>query len=177
MKRLLTLLLVVAGLNLNAQILVRKGEADQEPRLSRYSFCISLLPGPNSTPVSYGIHILRPNGKSEVNSINYDSFLRQFSGHEESRANPDRINYLDEYGISADIIKGLWKLRYASYPFGNSKEPGLGRDCGVPYDGQMQILKQYGVESVGDFIYGENLIKLLNDLKNPSWVSQYQQSR
>lgn len=177
MKHLLTLMLIIAGLNLNAQILVRKGEADIEPRMSRFSFCISLLPGGNSNPVSYGIHKLCPDGKAEVTFVNYDSFLRQFSGHQESRANPDRINYMEEYGITADVLKNLWKLRYASYPFGNSKEPGWGRECGVPTDGQMQILKQYGVEFIGDVIYGDNLINLLKELENPSWVSQYRQAR
>lgn len=177
MKRLLTFILVIAGLNLNAQILVRKGEANIEPRLSRFSFCISLLPAPNSGAVSYGIHKLCPDGKVEVTFLNFDAFIRQFSGHEESRANPDRINYMEEYGISQESISKLWKLRYAIYPFGDSKEPGWGRDCGVPTDGQMQILKQYGVEFVGDAIYGDNLFKLLKDMENPSWVSQYQQTK
>lgn len=177
MKRLLTLLLVVAGLNLNAQILVRKGEAKIEPRLSRFSFCISLLPAANSGPVSYGIHRLRPDGKSEVTYVKYDAFFRQFSGYEESRANPDKVNFMEIYGISQESIKDLWKLRYSVYPFGNNNEPGWGRDCGAPSDGQMLILKKYGVEYVGDVIYGDSLIMLLKDMNDPAWVGKYRQAK
>lgn len=173
MKHLLTLMLIIAGLNLNAQILVRKGEAQLETRLSRISFCISLLPSSNSEPVSYGIHRLCPDGKAEVTHLSFDAFLRQFCGYEESRANPDRINYMEEYGISQATIKNLWKLRYATYPFGKSNEPGYGRECGVPTDGQMQMLKQYGIEFVGDAVFGESLFNLLKDFENPAWINKY----
>lgn len=178
MKHILAILMLVAAMDLCAQpILVRKGEANLEPRLSRYSFCVSLLPAPNSAPVSYGIHQLAPDGTVNVTFMRYESFLRQFGGAEQSRANPDHVDFMEKFGISQKSIRELWKLRYASYPFGKSKEPGWGRECGVPSDGQMQVLKQYGIENVGDVIYGDSLLHLLMDMENPAWVEQYKAAK
>lgn len=177
MKQLLTIFFVALFACAEAQVLVPKGTAQTEPRLARYSFCISLLPSPNSGPVSYGIHRLSPDGSVDVTFLRYETFLRQFGGGEESRANPDRIDYMELHNISQMTIKELWKLRYALYPFGKSPDTGWGKESGVPSEAQMQMLAKYGIERVGDVVYGENLINLLLDIQNPTWLEQYKAAR
>ena len=57
------------GMTVQAQVLAPKGSIEMKPRLSRYSFCISLNPSANSGAVSYGIHKLAPDSTQEVNFI------------------------------------------------------------------------------------------------------------
>ena len=169
--------MIITGLQAQAQVLAPKGTVEIKPRLSRFSFCISLNPSANSGAVSYGIHKLAPDSTQEITFITYDTFLRQFSGGEESRANPYRINFFEKEGITRQTIKDLWKLRYASYPFGKSEEIGWGGEKGIPTDGQMRILAQYGIKFIGDAVYGDNLIKLLKDMENATWVGEYMRAK
>lgn len=162
---------------LQGQIIVPKKDYVPEVRHARYSFCISLLPGNNSAPVSYGIHRMSPDSTVEVYSISFDSFIRQFSGHEQSKANRDKIDYMKEYNISQESIQQLWKLRYAEYPFGTSKEAGWGGKLGMPSAAQMQLLGTFGIKNIGDVVYDQNLLKLLLKVNDPTWVEQYRQLR
>lgn len=168
----------MAGLHAQAQILVPKGADNPDAfRLARYSFCISLMPSFGQDPVSYGIHCLPYEGKATVRFVSYEAFLRQFGGGEASKANPDRIDLFETNGISQFTLKDLWKLRYAIYPFGNSQAQGWGGQNGVPTEGQMQILSQYGVEFLSDVIYGDNLIRLLKDMQDTRWVGDYMNAK
>lgn len=177
MKKLFAILLMALSFQTSAQILVPKKDYVPEKRIARYSFCISLLPAPNSGAVSFGIHRMAPDSTVEVNFIRYETFLRQFSGNEECRANPDRIDFLEKLGIEQYIIKEAWKLRYSSYPFGKSEVPGWGRDNGMPSPAQMEELKQFGIERISDVIYGDNLFNLLRKLNDPAWVAKYKMLR
>ena len=47
----------------------------------------------------------------------------------------------------------------------------------MPSEAQMQILAKYGVERIGDVIYGENLMNLLIDMENPTWVQIYKNAQ
>ena len=147
MRKLIVILMVMIGLSANAQVLVPKGKSNPDAyRLARYSFCVSLMPTASLDVVTYGIHCQPYQGKPTVRFVKYESFLRQFGGAEPSKANPDRIDMFEAHGIDQFTLKDLWKLRYATYPFGNSKAQGWGGQNGVPTSGQMQILSQYGME-------------------------------
>jgi hypothetical protein len=173
MKRLTFTIFLFTCFQLKSQILVPKKDYVPEVRHARYSFGISLLPSGN-TLVSYGIHRMSPDSTVEMNFLSFDSFVRQFSGFEQSKANPDKINYMEEYKITPESIQSLWKLRYAEYPYGQSKEIGWGGKLGMPSQAQMQLLANFGVKNIGDVIYGENLLKLLIKMNDPVWVGQYQ---
>ena len=178
MKKLIVILMVMMGLQAQAQVFVPKGKTNPDAyRLARYSFCVSLMPTSGLEPVSYGIHCLTSEGKATVRFVTYESFLRQFGGAEPSKANPDRIDMFEVHGIDQFTIKDLWKLRYAVYPFGDSKAQGWGGQNGVPTCGQMQILSQYGVEFLGSAIYGDNLIRLLKDMQDTKWVGDYMNAK
>lgn len=170
--------MIMVGLQAQAQILIPKGSDNPDAfRLARYSFCISLMPSMGQDPVSYGVHCQPYEGKATVRFVSYDSFLRQFGGGEDSKANPDRIDMFEVNGIDQFTLKELWKLRYATYPFGDSKELGWGGQKGVPTEGQMQILSQYGLEFLSDAIYGDNLIRLLKDMQDSKWVGDYMSAK
>ena len=167
------------GLQAQAQVLIPKGQDNPDAyHLTRYSFCISLMPTAGLDAVSYGIHCLPYEQKrGTVRFVNYETFLRQFGGGEDSKANPDRIDLFEAHGINQFTLKDLWKLRYATYPFGNSKALGWGGENGVPSEGQMQILSQYGMQFLSDVIYGDNLIRLLKDMQDAKWVGDYMNAK
>ena len=170
--------MIITGLQTQAQILLPKGSTNPDAfQLARYSFCISLMPTTGLDAVSYGIHCLSSDGKATVRFISYEAFLRQFGGAEPSKANPDRIDLFEAHGINQFTFKDLWKLRYATYPFGESKALGWGGQNGVPTEGQMQILSQYGLEFLGSAIYGDNLIRLLKDIQDSKWVGVYMSAK
>ncbi|MBO7478505.1 MAG: hypothetical protein J6U04_11325 [Salinivirgaceae bacterium] len=178
MRKLVVILMVMVGLQAQAQVLVPKGKNNPDAyRLARYSFCVSLMPTSGLDAVSYGIHCLTSEGKATVRFVTYESFLRQFGGAEPSKANPDRIDMFEAHGIDQFTIKDLWKLRYAVYPFGDSKAQGWGGQNGVPTSGQMQILSQYGLEYLGSAIYGDNLIRLLKNMQDTKWVGDYMNAK
>ena len=154
--------MIIAGLQTQAQILVPKGADNPEAyHLARYSFCVSRMPTAGLEVVTYGIHCQPYEGKPTVRFVKYETFLRQFGGAEPSKANPDRIDLFEAHGINQFTFKDLWKLRYATYPFGDSKALGWGGQNGVPTEGQMQFLSEYGLEFLSSAFYGDNLIRLL----------------
>ena len=183
MKRIVfqifALVILMPVFSASGQIIVPKRDKASIPQAPQpeYSFCISLLPTANGGAATYGIHMLTVDKKVKTTFFTFDSFIRQFSGNEASRANPDRIDNLKKYGLNVQTIKEIWKLRYAQYPFGKSPEKGWGGQTGMPSEAQMQILAKYGVERIGDVIYGENLIRLLTDMEDPTWVQIYKNAQ
>lgn len=96
------------------------------------------------------------------------------------------------------ILDDLWKLTYSLSPekilnpkktesdtLGPrydilSEEPDMGGwsnttapSMNKPSKEQLNFLKQFGINKVGDFFYGENAFKLLKSVQNESWVAQY----
>lgn len=126
-------------------------------------------------------YLIKVNAKNQITYVEVlptDQFLREAMGKEQSLANPKKINLFAKYGIDdPNIIYSLWKLRYAEYPYktndstqgwtNNFKNPFM------PFPSQMKILKQYGLNNINDYIYGDNLFKLLKDMENPQWVAKY----
>ncbi len=90
-------------------------------------------------------------------------------------------------GIQCSAVDELWRLRYGEYPFYG---PGTGSNASVldptiagpgwaqkplyPSPGQVEFLKPYGIQTnIIDIIYGENAFRLLADMQNSEWVSDY----
>ena len=82
--------------------------------------------------------------------------------------------------IANSFVGDLWKLRYAEYPYGGSLD-SLGwtnnsKNTYMPRDEQMEILKEYGIEKINDYIWGDNLFRLFKDMKNPDWRKAYSEA-
>jgi len=169
--RIFTFLLLF-GLTTNAQIIIPKKDYVPEVRQSRYSFAISLISGVNSAPISFGIMRENPDSTREVIFLTIDAFMRQVAGNESSRANPNKLNYFEEYGINSQVLIELWKLKYDVNPYGN--DLGWGTELGVPTKAQFAMLSEFGINKMSDYVFGDNLWKFLLKVSDPLWVGQYQ---
>jgi hypothetical protein len=150
------------------------------------------MPGANNTLVTFVMVRVLPDGRKDVRGISRNEFIRLACGqcHDED-VNPNRENLFAKYeveecGLYRDSIfkktsflcsslDQLWKLRYQRGPYGGSDSLGW-TGATVPSNGQMGILKQYGAESLDDYIYGENAFKLLHDMQSFAWQSRYKGS-
>lgn len=179
MKKKLFLAFALIGFwgGINAQILIPKKDYVPKVGHPRYSFGISLQTGASSYPVSFGIYRQNPDSTHEVIFLTKSSFIRQVSGAEKSFANPDKINYFEEYDIDPKILDLLWKLKYDKYPFGTSEEAGWGTEIGAPTQAQFNMLNEFGIQHIYDYSFGENLWLFLLKVKDPVWQGQYQQLR
>lgn len=156
----------------SAQILIPKKDYVPEIRQSRYSFAICLISGGNSTSVSFGIMRQNPDSTREMIFLTKNSFLRQVSASERSRANPNKINFFKEYDIDATILDELWKLRFNKHPYGD--ELGWGTELGVPSKAQFDMLNEFGIYKLQDYAFANELWLFLQKVNSPVWVGQYQ---
>ena len=128
--------------------------------------------------------IIKPlsNGEFEIIQITKDKFIRIAEGKQSSDANPKLINFFEKYEIDNPLIIGeLWRLRYMNYPYHTLEQMGKGWSTNdsipfLPTDTQMQILNKYGIKKMSDYIYGKNAFKLLHDMTNDQWRSNYKAS-
>lgn len=171
------LLLMLINFSAFSQIIIPKKDYVPEARHPRYSFSISLISGANSSPVSFGIYRQNPDSTTEIIFLTQDAFLRQASGHENSRANPEKINYFNKYGIDTKVLDQLWKLKYEQFPYENNDEFGWGSSMGVPSEGQFSLLSNFGIQHITDVCFGENVWLFLQKVSDPVWQGQYQQMR
>lgn len=171
-KILISNLLLIIAFTTFGQIIIPKKDYVPEIRHSRYSFAISLISGANSSPVSFGIMRENPDSTHEIIFLTADAFLRQASGNETSRANPNKINYFAEKGIDSKILKDLWKLKYDKNPYGD--DLGWGTQLGVPSKAQFSMLSEFGINKMPDYVYGDKLWLFLLKVSDPLWVGQYQ---
>lgn len=165
----------------------------------KYDFAFNLGASYNTQLVSFSVIGTR-NGKIIYKkNISESSFIRQISGTELSKANPEKINYFEKYELTDcfykyDSIKDiyvdgyncfrltdLWALKYG-------RNPHCSGDC-IPAEGmlvkgwaaqnfrpswsQIQILQNYGIINIDDTFYGEKMFQLFSDMKDSNWISTY----
>jgi len=141
---------------------------------SKYYFGFNLMQTMYGDMHHYGIICIAPNGAKSYEFTSKVNFVMQIAGLQDSRANPDTINFFVKYDISPRIIGTLWMLRYAEYPYRSKKfNFGWAKNVASPSDAQFEFLKQYGFENINSFIYGENAFRLLQDMMNLDWVNNY----
>lgn len=177
MKRTLTIIVIFIlqlSISANAQILVPKKDYIPEVRKSRYSFCISLVSGGYSSMVSYGIMRELPDSSKEVQHLSRATFIRQFGGGEDSKANPEKINFFKHYQIATYIFDDIWKLKYNKNPYSVREDKGWASGTNQPSKAQFQMLSEFGITKIIDYAYGDKLILFLQKLSDPIWVGEYQ---
>lgn len=87
-----------------------------------------------------------------------------------------RFNNQVQFFAEKDV-ENLWKLRYAIYPY-EGKSDTLGwtknwENSYMPKAEQMLILKNYGLQTINGFIFGDKLFFLLKDMFMKDWVMAY----
>lgn len=166
-KAVLIILLIVASLAAKSQI--------DSNYVSKYYFGFSLSPN-YSTLITFAIVEISPKGDIKYNFLSRQNWMHQIVGIQESLANPTGTNILKDIGLEGpDVIGDLWKLRYSETPYANQAvEKGWAGKLTIPTEGQMEMLKQFGVETINNWFYGENMYRLLKAMNDPAWVAEYQ---
>ena len=159
----------------NPTVFKRKTGHEEPYYKNKWYFGISLATT-YSGFVRYGIIKVPETGPTEVTWFTRDMFVRQLSGLYPSKANPDKINYMEKNLIKWDVFDDLWKVRYSEFPYqtDHTMPPGWAGKDACPSDAQWNFLKQnYGYESLNGYIFGDNLWKFLKDVQDPAWAAQY----
>jgi hypothetical protein len=140
-------------------------------------FAVSLMQTVRGDLMHYAVIKKQRNGKWYAIYMTKTDFLLQITGQQDSKANPNHINYMKEYRIYWQTLDEMWKLRYAEYPYRkkyDDNEPGWAKRKFMPSEQQLEYLrKNYGIKYITDFIYGKNLFKLLVNMQDPNWVEYY----
>jgi len=170
MKRILILLFVIFTLT-NTFVY---SQIDSTKVAKRY-FGLSLQPNYQGL-ISYAIIEISDSGVVTRTFLSRRDWLHQIVGIQQSYANPDEKNILKDAGIDGpDILDELWKLRYSEPPYeGSPSEKGWAAKVRMPSEGQMDMLRAFGIKNINDYFWGENLLKLLNAMEDAGWVSEYQ---
>lgn len=159
----------------NNNVFIRKEDNPELKVTIQAYFGISLMTQYNGF-IRYGYIQVKSTGEQKVTMLSQEQFMQQVTGQMSSKANPTKINYLEQKEIMWQSFENLWRIRYAEFPYdgASSQEKGwAGRDF-APSDAQWSFLKQnYGYSNFDQFLYGENMWKLVKDSQDPSWVSQY----
>jgi hypothetical protein len=158
-----------------------------------------LAPTYNSNLVSFAIVATRDGKVINKRFISESSFIRQISGIEASKANPENINYFEKYeltdcfykydsirdlyvdGYNCFRLTDLWALKYGRNPMcpqgctpsANMLVKGWAAQNSRPSWPQLQILQEYGVIYIDDMFYGENMFRLFSDMKDSKWINKY----
>jgi hypothetical protein len=149
------------------------------------------MPGANNNLVNFALVVVLPNGQKSIQAISRNDFIRVACSQHPEDGNPLGENLFAKYEIEecgmykdsifkkisfvCNSVDQLWKLRYKMGPYGGSDSLGW-TGATVPSSGQMDILRQYGAQSLDDFIYGENAFHLLHDIQSYAWQSRYKGS-
>ena len=142
-------------------------------------------------------------GKEKIYYLKTAQWARQFTGYENSKANPNNENFIEEYNIfevpdkikamgddeikiytlerTESILTNLWRLRYSEYPFGTvNKEIGSGWAAHpdknitfMPSNRQMEILQTYGIDGINDIFKDEGAFRLMRDILEKTWQKTY----
>ncbi len=165
----------------------------------KYEFAFNLGASYNTQLVSFSIVGTKDNQIIYKKNISESSFIRQISGVELSKANPEKINYFEKYeltdcfykydsikdiyvdGYNCFRLSDLWALKYG-------RNPHCPGDC-IPAEGmlvkgwaaqnfrpswpQLQILQQYGIINIDDTFHGEKMFQLFSDMKDSNWIYTY----
>ncbi len=179
MSFLVTLLLLFNICVVNAQDggAISFGEEEVEPE---YLFGFNLMESASGYLFNLGLVKTKPNGRKKVRFITVEDFVGQASGKVYSLANPKNINFFEKYNIKepAKTLRLLWKLRYKKRPFVPKGEKGWANYADTAFfvlsQPQQETLRKYGMNTLRDFIVGENAFKLLRNMEDTTvWVKQY----
>lgn len=160
------------------------------PDRAKACFGVRVSIGANSEICTYACWL--DNGRVLNNKRLFDkaSFIKIISGEWPSIYNPDRINFFEENGLDCGVafdstlwkeasvchpLDSLWKIRFGTYPFKHNTEMGWSNKYHKPSPKQEKYLyDRYNVTHVDtDFFLDTNFWRLLNDVRDTSWIKHY----
>lgn len=146
--------------------------------------------------LNYAIVIRNGDKIFKTQSLTEQSFMMQITGRMNSPANPKMKNLLKEnvldtcdcimdnlykkyLGYNCEPFRLLWKIRYKYDPQNHHLKEypeyqGWAYEFYSPGMNQGEYLKKrYHINSLNDYIIGENLFLLLKDVQDSVWVNDY----
>lgn len=163
------------GIIAQSQVLIPKSKNPEPYYKNEWYFGISLMTSYNSF-VRFGFIKIHEDGRTEITTMTEQTWIRQVTGQQASKANQNKENLLEKYEVKWDTFDELWKIRYSEYPYEGQKkmEKGWAGKMFAPSDNQWKFLKDnYNYSALSEFLYGENMWKLLQDVQDPAWQAQY----
>jgi len=164
LKKLFFLALLLISINVFSQ---------NKPK-SKYYFAYNITINSDGSTIHYALLKQLPSKKIEVITLTKTDWILQAAGRQQSLAN-DTTNYFKKYLIRWQTVDQLWKLRYSEAPYRKKIDKiGWAQKKMAPSEAQMKILRKYGINFITDYFYGENAFKLLKDIQDGEWVTNYQ---
>ncbi len=163
---------------------------------SKNEFAISICFGANNSYLNYAVVVKSGNKIIKSQQLTEQSFMMQMTGKMNSTANPKLKNLLKEnvldtcdcviddlykkyVGYNCEPFRLLWKVRYKYDPKNHHLKnyedyKGWAYENYSPGVNQSMYLRErYGIQNLIDFIAGEKLYLLLNDVQDSTWVNEY----
>ena len=135
----------------------------------------------------------------DFKSIPQREFVVISAGMQCSSANPDGVNFFEEFNIplceawydepfrkhivDCPAIKDLWKLRFSKRPadpeptgattISGSYGAGWAKREFSPSEGQLKMLNEFGIYDYDDFAYGDDCFRLIKATTDAGWRGQY----
>jgi hypothetical protein len=172
---------------------MRKTVSDA-PVVARAVFGVRVSIGANSQKCTNVCYL--DNGRVLAKKKIYDeqSFIKVASGEWPSIYNPNRINFFEENNVSCGMVfdsttyknvgicnplDSLWKIRFGTYPFKHRVDLGWSNKYHKPSPMQEKyIYDRYNVYHVDtEFFLDTNFWRLLQDVKDTSWIRNYKSLR
>ena len=139
---------------------------------------------------SYIAYIDNGRTQSHVKQITETEFIKIASGHWPSIYNPTRRNYFAENNFDCGVLKdsftlkeytycvpldSLWKLHFEKHPLDVTKGNGWsGKQFNPSLKQELYLYQNYDVAHIdANYFLDSNLWKILKDVQNPEWITNY----
>ena len=161
----------------------------QKP-LQESHFAVGFFTGAHSQLITFAF-VKTINGKvigAEI--IRKDRFIYTALGHWPHPANLKKENLFEKFNVDscfllknennkiigyyATVFDNLWKIRFYEHPYKyDTRGWSQGQYKPSSYQGDY-LRKEYGIDNIlTDYLYGENLFKLLRNIQSPAWIINY----
>lgn len=155
-------------------------------------FGAKISTGPNSSMVSFVAMRYSSDGilRAKRYYTSKDEFIKVLSGYWPSPFNPERIDYFKENKVMGGVfvndtirveigycpaLDSLWKIRFSDWPYKGMNEAGWSLGKMRPGLKQEQYLaERYHIKQLDfEYIVDTNFWKLLYDVTDSTWISNY----
>lgn len=153
----------------------------------RVSFGVKIGLMPTGEVVQYALVYFRGEELVSIQGISYDQLIKIGSGEWPIPKTLHFHNYFEEKGFKSDTLEdgsivdftaafdSLWKVRFDVHPFQHQLGKGWSQGKFRPSLKQQEfIYNRYGVRGYDqDYFTDTSFFKLLQDVVNPAWISEY----
>lgn len=155
--------------------------------VARKVLAIQLMPNWEGA-ITFGIATEQNGQIVALKHVSQRQFILIGSGKMKHVANPSQRNFFAENGIpncdvvydetrrihefECDPVANLWKLRLKT-DRNDPTIPGWAHKLSTPDEGQMALLRNFGITRLNDFIFDQDVFNLLKAVNDPAWVAQY----